>query len=159
MKKYKIETKKEYYLYDPKITSIVFDKFNRNAPFFIDIDPIIIINHYLGREIYITGNYKKCFRDKFCDSRLFYFRLSMYYRRVNTCDTFILHNRYYLSEDLEYHFTIANMLDLLLIYSIDEMFYDMVNYICALYCPLSPDLTREVHYNYKNENQRRIYNV
>ena len=51
MNKYKIETKKEYYLYDPKITSIVFDKYNRNAPFFID--PIIIINHYLGREIYI----------------------------------------------------------------------------------------------------------
>ena len=83
----------------------------------------------------------------------------MYYRRVNTCDTFILYNRYYLSKDLEYHLTIANMLDLLLIYSIDEMFYDMVNYICALYCPLSPDLTREVHYNYKNENQRRIYDV
>ena len=148
MNRYKIETKKEYYLYDPKITSIVFDKFNRNAPFFIDTDPIIIINHYLGREIYIAGNYKKCFRDKFCDSRLFYFRLSMYCRRVN-----------YLSEDLEYHFTIANMINLLLIYSIDEMFYDMVNYICALYCPLSPDLTREVHYNYKNENQRRIYDV
>lgn len=33
MNRYKIETKKEYYLYDPKITGIVFDKFNRNAPF------------------------------------------------------------------------------------------------------------------------------
>ena len=31
--KYNIETKKEYYLYDPKITSIVFDKYNRNAHF------------------------------------------------------------------------------------------------------------------------------
>lgn len=157
MKKYKIETKKEYYLNDPKITSIVFDEYNRDTPFLVN--PCLIINHYLGCEIYITGNYRKCFRDKFCNSRLFYFRFSMFYRRMNTCDTFVLYNRYYLNKDLEHHLTVANMVNLLLIYPIDEMFYDMVNYICALYCPLSPDLAREAHYNYKNENQRRIYDV
>ncbi len=157
MKKYKIETKKEYYLKDPKIGSIIFNKCNRKIGFLVD--PCLIIIHHLGDSICITGNYRKCFKDNFCDSRLFYFKLYMYYRRMNTCDTFVLYNKYYLNKDLEYHLTVANMINLLLIYSMDEIFYDMVNYACALYCPLSPDLIREAHYNYKNENQRRTYNV
>lgn len=155
-KKYEIEIKKEYYLNDPRISSVVTDKAN-NISYLID--PHLIINHYLGSEIYVLGNYRKCFKDRFFDSRLFYFKLKMYYRRINTCDTFLIYNEYYLRKDLEYHLTVANMMNLLLIYSLDEIFYDMANYVCALYCPLSPDLTREVHYNYKNKNQRRTYNV
>lgn len=157
MRKYKIETKKEYYLKDPKISSIVFNKCARKIAFLVD--PCLIIIHHLGDSIYITSNYKEYFKDEFYDSRIFYLRLSLYCRKVNSCDIFILYNKYYLRKDLEFHLTVANMVNLLLIYSLDEIFYDMINYVCALYCPLSPDLTREVHYNYKNENQRRTYNV
>ena len=81
MKKYKIEIKKEYYLNDPRISSVVTDKAN-NISYLID--PHLIINHYLGSEIYVLGNYRKCFKDRFFDSRLFYFKLKMYYRRINT---------------------------------------------------------------------------
>ena len=60
MKKYEIEIKKEYYLNDPRIASVVTDKVN-NISYLID--PHLIINHYLGSEIYVLGNYRKCFKD------------------------------------------------------------------------------------------------